>query len=132
MGVGIVTWGSGEGKGWATVKEVTAIVRHERWLATREALSALRVDTLVHHNVQGRGRQRGLKYAMRPSSAGAGDMPFLPKKMFVCVAEDAEVPLLVEAIISVNRTGNPGDGKIFVRPVTAGSFEGHRHGYPRQ
>ncbi len=44
-------------------------------------------------------------------------MPFLPKRLIICVVEDAQVEAVVAAIVRVNQTGNPGDGKIFVLPL---------------
>ena len=40
-----------------------------------------------------------------------------PKRMVTVVVPDREVDDVVQAIIAVNRTGQPGDGKIFVLPV---------------
>ena len=42
---------------------------------------------------------------------------YIPKRMISIVVEDADVPLVVGIIMKVNRTGNHGDGKIFVLPV---------------
>lgn len=42
---------------------------------------------------------------------------YVPKKMIVMVIPDEKVDEVIETIIHVNRTGNYGDGKIFVMPV---------------
>lgn len=99
------------------MKEVIAVIRHERWSATRDALYAIGVHDLVHHSVQGRGRQQGLRYAAGATARGDGGMQFLPKRMVMCMVPDDHVPGLVETLLAVNQTGSPGDGKIFVRPV---------------
>lgn len=101
------------------MKEVIAIIRPERWPATREALEALDLDGLTHHRVVGRGRQRGLRYLRRASDAGEGDMPYLPKRLLRCLVEDSCLTAAINAIVKANQTGNIGDGKIFVRTVTA-------------
>ena len=44
-------------------------------------------------------------------------MKYIPKRMISIVVEDADVPLVVGIIMKINRTGKPGDGKIFVLPV---------------
>jgi len=99
------------------VKEVIAVIRNERWQATREAVGPLDVQEICHQRVLGRGRQRGLRY-LRPSKGGeVGGMEFLPKRMVVWLASDDKVDALVAALIRVNRGGNYGDGKIFVCPV---------------
>src|SRR3972149_9079475 len=64
----------------ASVKEITAIIRAERWQETREAIEALGISDVFHRRVLGRGRQRGLRYLRRASAAGEGDMPYLPKR----------------------------------------------------
>jgi nitrogen regulatory protein PII 2 len=99
------------------LKEVTAILRPEKWAATREAIYAIGVEELIQHRVVGRGRQRGLRYLRRATDAGEGDMPYLPKRMIVCLVAEESCAALVNAIIKVNQTGNVGDGKIFVRSL---------------
>ena len=100
------------------MKEVIAIVRTERWQATRQALSELAgVEEVSHRRVLGRGRQKGLRY-LRPQSRGeAGGMEFLPKRLGMWLVPDEQVQPVVAALIQVNRTGNYGDGKVFVSPV---------------
>jgi len=44
-------------------------------------------------------------------------MPYLPKRMLVCLVPDQTVTELINAIIKLNQTGNVGDGKIFVCPL---------------
>ena len=99
------------------MKEVTAILRPEKWAATREAIQAIGVEDVIQHRVTGRGKQRGLRYLRRATDAGEGDMPFLPKRKVVCLVADDKCTTLVNAIIKVNQTGNMGDGKIFVRSL---------------
>jgi len=99
------------------LKEVTAIVRPEKWTATREAIQAIGVEEIIQHRVIGRGKQRGLRYLRRATDAGEGDMPYLPKRMVVCLVAEQSCTALVNAIIRVNQTGNVGDGKIFVRSL---------------
>lgn len=99
------------------MKEVIAIIRNEKWQATRRAIESVGVEELAHQRVSGRGRQRGLRYLRRASDSGEGDMPFLPKRMVSCAVADERCDALVRAIIAVNQTGNFGDGKVFVRPL---------------
>lgn len=99
------------------MKQVIAIIRSEKWGATRAAIEGIALQELSQRRVVGRGKQRGLRYLRRASDSGEGDMPFLPKRMFACYVEDADCDALVSAVIKVNQTGNVGDGKIFIRPV---------------
>lgn len=97
------------------MKEVTAFIRPEKWSVTYAALLAAGVEDVSQHRVLGRGKQRGLRYLRR--AAGEGDMAYLPKRMVVCVIADPMVPSVIEAIFMANRTGNVGDGKIFIRSL---------------
>ena len=101
------------------MKEVIAIIRNEKWQATREAIETLGVEEMLYCRVLGRGRQRGLRYLRRASDAGEGEMPYLPKRMVVCLVADEKSPEIVNGIIRVNQSGNFGDGKIFVRQLSA-------------
>jgi nitrogen regulatory protein PII 2 len=42
---------------------------------------------------------------------------FVPKRMLTMIVPDDVVPSLVAALVAVNQTGQPGDGKVFVAPV---------------
>ncbi len=99
------------------MREVIAVIRNDKWQATREAVGPLDVLEICHQRVLGRGRQRGLRY-LRPSRGGeVGGMEFLPKRMVWWLVPDDKVDAIVAALFRVNRTGNYGDGKIFVCPV---------------
>lgn len=96
------------------MKEVVGVIRPERWQATRDALAALGVEELYHQRVLGRGHQQGLRY-LRPQQAGEpGGAEFLSKRMVWWLVSDGNVDAVVSTLIKVNRTGNYGDGKIFV------------------
>jgi nitrogen regulatory protein PII 2 len=47
------------------------------------------------------------------------ELGFLPKKMLMIMVDNDEVPLIVDTLTQINRSGQQGDGKIFVCPVTA-------------
>lgn len=99
------------------MKEVMAFVRPERWVATRSALVRAGFPALTGRRVLGRGRSRGLRYLPRQGGESGLAIGWLPKRMLTLVVEDARVPAAVEALLGVNRTGQPGDGRIFVLPV---------------
>jgi nitrogen regulatory protein P-II 1 len=89
------------------MKEVKAIIKN--------ALAQIGVVGLNVVNVTGRGRQRGLSYTARGSMGYAVDM--LPKTKLEVVLQDSDVERVVHTIIQTARTGNIGDGKIFIMPV---------------
>ncbi len=99
------------------MKEVIALVRPDKWQATRKAADELGAEEVLHWRVMGRGNQHGLKY-LRPIVGGEeGGMQFLPKWMASWIIESAKVESLINAIISENCTNNYGDGKVFVCPI---------------
>ena len=99
------------------MKEVIAIVRPNKWQATRETSDTLGAQEIMNRRVLGRGHQQGLRY-LRPLSGGEeGGMQYLPKRMVAWVVTDEQVEALVAAIIQANCTNSYGDGKIFVCPV---------------
>ena len=99
------------------MKEIIAMLRPERWQATRVALRAEGVEESFQQRVLGRGRQRGLRY-LRPATGGKETgMEFLPKRMGVWLVPDDKIDLVIATIVQTNAGGNYGDGKIFVCPM---------------
>ena len=98
------------------LKEIIAIIRPEKWRATQQAVVAAGALGVSQNRVLGRGRQAGLRYPGVEN--GTVVMGYLPKRMLNCVVPADKVEAVVQGIIRANRTGNPGDGKIFVCPVS--------------
>ena len=102
------------------MKEVMAIIRRERVDATKEALLKAGFPAMHLCNVEGKGRQSGLRYAEK-SGEGMEESPgirFLPKKMLTLVVRDKDLDAAVDAIVKANQTREIGDGKIFVSPIS--------------
>jgi nitrite reductase (NADH) large subunit len=99
------------------LKEVVAIIRSERWIRTRVKAEALGFFAYTHHRVTGRGKQRGLRFLARRGAASGTGFRFLPKRMVSWIVPETEVDRLVEVVMDANRTGQIGDGKIFVLPM---------------
>jgi nitrogen regulatory protein P-II 1 len=96
------------------MKKIEAIIREERLDAVREALGACGACGMTVSEVSGRGRQGGLTLQWR---AGQYHVDLLPKLKLELVIPDGDVPRTVSAIMESARTGEIGDGKIFVLPV---------------
>ena len=102
------------------MREIVAIIRPQKERETKEALEHLGYAACTTLRVLGRGRQRGLKYwslslrSSRPIEPVVSK--YLPKKLLYLVVGDRQVKPAVQAILRVNRTGQFGDGKIFVLP----------------
>lgn len=101
------------------MKEVLAIIQMNRMEATKDALDVIGIPSITAYKVSGRGKQRGLQIP-HPSKLDGSEqksMKYIPKRMISIMVEDEFVPAVVAVIIKVNRTGNFGDGRIFVCPV---------------
>ena len=93
------------------MKLITAIIKPFKLDEVRESLSALGVQGMTVTEVKGYGRQKGHTEIYRGAEYAVS---FLPKiKLEVAVASD-QVDKTVEAITSAAKTGQIGDGKIFV------------------
>lgn len=93
------------------MKIVTAIIKPFKLDAVREALSRVAVQGVTVTEIKGHGRQKGHTELHR---GGEYILDFVPKiKLEVAVADDHQARV-TEAIRSAARTGNIGDGKIFV------------------
>jgi nitrogen regulatory protein PII 2 len=104
------------------MKEVLAIIQMNRMEATKNALDVIGIPAITAYKVTGRGKQKGLQIPhptpsspLEPSSQKR--MLYIPKRMISVMVEDEFVPAVVAVITKVNRTGNFGDGRIFVCPV---------------
>jgi nitrogen regulatory protein P-II 2 len=96
------------------MKIVMAIIKPFKLEEVRDALTGLGVHGLTVTEVKGYGRQKGHTEIYRGAEYAVS---FLPKlKIEVAVASDL-VPKVVESITAAARTGQIGDGKIFVTPL---------------
>lgn len=96
------------------MKEVIAVIRSNQWQKTKEALQNEGFTAFTVHMVQGRGREKGLHYL---TTAGKGGISFLPKRMVTIFVEPERADALVQLLMKTNKTGEIGDGKIFVCAV---------------
>ena len=93
---------------------ITAIIKPFKLDEVREALSALGVQGMTVTEVKGYGRQKGHTEIYRGAEYAVS---FLPKlKIEVAVKADI-ADAVIEAISSKAKTGQIGDGKIFVTPL---------------
>ena len=107
------------------MKEVIAIVRTNMMHQTMMALTEAGVAAFFAHEANGRGVGfinthilAGAEDGYEEAASLLGEKGKLyPKRVVTIVVEDDVVDSVVEAIISVNKTGKPGDGKIFVLPL---------------
>ncbi|SNQ62867.1 P-II family nitrogen regulator [Candidatus Methanoperedens nitratireducens] len=93
------------------MKMIRAIIRPNREEKVVERLEKEGFYSLTKMNVFGRGKQKGIR-------VGTVCYDELPKVMLMLVVEDGDVPKAVNVIQNSARTGNIGDGKIFVTDVS--------------
>jgi nitrogen regulatory protein P-II 1 len=96
------------------MKKIEAIIRPFKLDDVREALSEIGVRGMTLTEVKGYGRQKGHTELYRGSEY---KIDFLPKIKVEIIANDSMVENIVATIIKAAKTGQVGDGKIFVSPV---------------
>ena len=96
------------------MKKIEAIIRHERLQDVQDALDQLGVSGLTVSEVVGCGRQKGYTEQYRGVRA---NISLLPKIKVESVVPSDIVDSVVEAIANAARTGEIGDGRVFVYPV---------------
>ncbi len=96
------------------MKKIEAIIRTSKLDVVQEALLALGVTGLTCSEVKGFGRQLGHTEVYRGSTV---TIKFREKLKIEVVVEDSKLDEVITAIIDNARTGEVGDGKIFVTDI---------------
>jgi nitrogen regulatory protein P-II 1 len=96
------------------LKKVEAIIRPFKLDEVKIALVNAGIVGMTVSEVRGFGRQKGQKERYRGSEY---TVEFLQKLKLEIVVEDSQVEMVIEKLIASARTGEIGDGKIFVSPV---------------
>lgn len=111
------------------MKEIMAIVRLNKVNATKNALADAGFPAFTCRKVMGRGK-KAIDLALVKTIIDSEELPvspigefisessrLIPKRYFTLIVPDEKVDELVQVIMDVNSTNNPGDGKIFVIPM---------------
>ena len=109
------------------MKEILTVIRMNQINATKAALVAAGFPSFTACRVMGRG-SRPVDFAVVAAATAEEPVPeavaslsatprLMAKRMLSVVVPDGAVGRVVQTIIQANRTGRPGDGKIFVLPV---------------
>ena len=93
------------------MKLVTAIIKPFKLEEVRDALTRIGVTGMTIAEVKGYGRQKGHKEIYRGAEYAVN---FLPKLRVDVAVQTAQVDAVVDAISNAAKTGQIGDGKIFV------------------
>lgn len=94
---------------------IEAIIRPSRLDEVKSALDDMGITGMSVLEIKGAGKQKGYTQHYRGSEY---QVNLLPKLQIIVVVPDAKLDSVVEAIENAARTGEIGDGKIFVTPVT--------------
>jgi nitrogen regulatory protein P-II 1 len=93
------------------MKKIEAILRHFKLEEVKDALNEIGIKGMTVTEVRGFGRQRGHTETYRGAEYS---VDFLPKVKLEVVINDGEAQTVIDKIMNVARTGQVGDGKIFV------------------
>ena len=96
------------------MKKLEVIIRPDVFDPVRDALAEVGVHGMNYCEIRGCGRQRGHTEVYRGSTMR---VDFLPKLRLEVVVHDEAVEKVLNVIIKTARTGNVGDGKIFISDV---------------
>ena len=96
------------------MKKIEATIRPEKLEPVRAALADLGIMGMTVSEASARGRQRGIALEWR---AGGYRVEFLPRLRVEVVVLDEDLGKALNAIVTKARTGERGDGKVFVIPI---------------
>lgn len=96
------------------MKRIIAIFRQERLEDVKNALIAIGCEGITVTDVKGRGRQLGVKESYRGSSYC---IDFIPKTRIELIVKKEDLDDIIEAITNSAKTGQIGDGKIFISSI---------------
>lgn len=96
------------------IKKIVAIIRQEKLDDVKNSLDKIGSQGMNISEVKGKGRQKGLKESYRGADYC---IEFLPKTRIEIVVNDKELDKVVDTIVESGRTGEVGDGKIFISNI---------------
>ncbi len=96
------------------MKKIEAIIRPEKLDEVKKALEKVGYSGLTISEVEGHGKQKGIVQQWRGEKY---KIELLPKIKIEIVAKDSDSEVIIKAITESARTGEVGDGKIFVSDI---------------
>ncbi len=99
------------------MKLLKAIIRPNKLEEVKDALAKIHISGLTVTEVRGHGRQKGHKAIYRGTEYS---VTLLPKIMIDFVLPDEMVDETIRTIMETARTGEIGDGRLFVLPIEDG------------
>ena len=96
------------------MKRIIAVIREEMFENVKVALLSAGCEGMNVSTLKGRGRQAGIKESYRGSSYC---IDLIPKTRVELIVNEEDLDRIIDIIIENARTGDVGDGKIFVSDV---------------
>lgn len=96
------------------MKKIEAIIRPEKLEDVLNALESQGCGGLMITDIEGYGKQKGVVHQWRGEKY---KIDALPKVKLEAVVKDSDLRNIVKTIVDNARTGDIGDGKIFIHPV---------------
>ncbi len=96
------------------MKKLEIIVKPGKGSVVRGAIAAVGCSGITVSQAEGHGAQNGLTQG---KSGGHYRLELVPKIRLELVVPDSAVESIIEAVVKAAKTGQPGDGKIFVSDV---------------
>jgi nitrogen regulatory protein P-II 1 len=96
------------------MKKIEAVIQPFKLEEVKEALKSIGIDGMTITEVRGHGRQKGHKEVYRGQEYNVDLLPKVKVELVVPSARSEEV---IKALTAAARTGNIGDGKIFIYDV---------------
>lgn len=96
------------------MKLITAVLKPHKLGDVKDALQACGVQGMTVSEAQGHGRQRGHTEVYRGAEY---QIDFVPKVRLEIIVDNEDVARILEVLVSAARSGQIGDGKVWVTPV---------------
>lgn len=96
------------------MKSIITIIRPDKFESVKNSLEELGIHGMTVEDVKGRGRQLGITESYRGKDY---NVDLLPKVRLEIIVKAADVDKVVNSIIENAKTGDIGDGKIFISPI---------------
>ena len=96
------------------MKRVIAVIRREKYEEVKRALLEIGCEGMNVSEVKGRGRQAGKRESYRGSKYC---VDLIPKTRLELIVNEEDLDKVLDTVIESARTGEIGDGKIFVSDV---------------
>ncbi len=96
------------------MKKIEMIIRPASLEDVKEALATININGISVSQIMGCGRQMGWKEVYRGTTI---ELNFLPKVKIELVVKDEDLEKVLETAVGAARTGEIGDGKVFVYDV---------------